>query len=499
MLSKLNAKNVCLIVCLFMIFTLSAQSGYVADYVLPDYLLAGTRSTQLCSDGSVLVFSDWVIHEELHSYSYGVLKYNSNGNLLWSNFDYSHPPYTKNLTFINKDNNDDCYFLVTMMSGESQIQLWKMDSNGNFTHINSSDNISYPNLYLSHAVRLPNGEILAVGKSTLSNFQYTSRACYYRLSASGEILNSVFFDETNSTSSERQLAYQIIAKNNDHYYVACELDSGLSTIIEIDINGNVLNRLTADNFESHGLETSAPTICQNEITGEFLVAYYKKYESVPLNITQEIAVIENDSLRVLFEVGPNILWNIQGMSCIDNYIFLYGKSKESSNGLLMKYSLQGELIWQYEQFGNNYTWFGGDYGTYSPDLVKFGSDGCIYWSWTDYQNIHTIKLLSNGQLSNDNQVINPSLSSISVYPNPGKSQFNIEMVSGIRNSKPQYIEIFNIKGQKVRQLSLSETKNNILNTQWDGKDYHQNECPSGIYFFKSNQNHNIIKKVTKIR
>jgi len=72
------------------------------------------------------------------------------------------------------------------------------------------------------------------------------------------------------------------------------------------------------------------------------------------------------------------------------------------------------------------------------------------------------------------------------YPNP----FNpTTMISfSIPNNSNVELSIFNIKGQKVKQLvsdQLSEGQHSVV---WDGRDENNNPVSSGIYFYKLNMN-----------
>ncbi|HHE38150.1 MAG TPA: hypothetical protein ENL20_06225, partial [Candidatus Cloacimonetes bacterium] len=44
--------------------------------------------------------------------------------------------------------------------------------------------------------------------------------------------------------------------------------------------------------------------------------------------------------------------------------------------------------------------------------------------------------------------------------------------------------IYNIKGQKVRELNTENCKLNIRKVTWDGKNKNNKPVSSGIYFYK---------------
>lgn len=476
------------------------QSGYITEFELYSNLSTGARSTQLRSDGSLVVFTDWTLFDVGNLYGFGIFVYNANGEFQWHELESIITSVPVNVTVVDIDQNDNIYFLTTIMSGLSTIHYWRLSSQGSITLINTIENIPYSVLYFSQAIRIANNEIIAIGRTTnISN--YYSSACFFRFSSTGDTLKTVVFPHDQVPLDSRNTAYQILPKSESLFYVSCELTQRLSSIIEIDSNGNILDRIDINNPNSHSLGTSAPSICFNEASSEFLISYNKSLsDPPPLNSQFEIARIVQDSVEVLFHIGPNILYDILKITYSNNSIYIYGILTSTMQGVLQKYSLDGEFIWQREQTGNNnadgLVWI---YCLYSPDLLKIGNDGCIYWSWADHLKLYAIKLLPNGQLVNDDSIIQPSDTSIHVYPNPGKNNFNIDIKSEKELTSTQHISIYNIKGQKVNQLELSKIDQKSYSAFWTGKDYNQKDCPSGIYFIKSSQNQNTIKKLTIIR
>ena len=85
------------------------------------------------------------------------------------------------------------------------------------------------------------------------------------------------------------------------------------------------------------------------------------------------------------------------------------------------------------------------------------------------------------------------------YPNPFQSEttisFNVTQTSLFVN-----LEIYNIKGQKVNQLRISNYELGINEVVWNGKDDTGKLLSSGIYLLKLKSDENIIsKKITLIR
>ena len=100
--------------------------------------------------------------------------------------------------------------------------------------------------------------------------------------------------------------------------------------------------------------------------------------------------------------------------------------------------------------------------------------------------------------SNNEQIICPTVQSVSVYPNPASqnSQLHFQM----RKATPISISIFNIKGQKVKTLINNELKEGEYHLSWDGKDNNGRTCSSGVYYYQiAAPNQNITKKMLLLK
>ncbi|HQQ68505.1 MAG TPA: T9SS type A sorting domain-containing protein, partial [Candidatus Cloacimonadota bacterium] len=105
----------------------------------------------------------------------------------------------------------------------------------------------------------------------------------------------------------------------------------------------------------------------------------------------------------------------------------------------------------------------------------------------------TIPALQNGQLS--------------AYPNPFTAFTNLKVIlpSNKDNILPivttASIDIYNIRGQKVKSISLDPRKASEQLTYWDGRDDAGRMCSSGIYFLNLSVNGKrcMGKKVTLFR
>ena len=90
---------------------------------------------------------------------------------------------------------------------------------------------------------------------------------------------------------------------------------------------------------------------------------------------------------------------------------------------------------------------------------------------------------------------------LNVFPNPFNPSTTISFNISLKDVEESKIEIYNIKGQKVKSYSNEQIANS-QNHQivWDGKDEKDKSVSSGTYFFKlSDGKKEVIKKAVLIK
>ncbi len=87
-------------------------------------------------------------------------------------------------------------------------------------------------------------------------------------------------------------------------------------------------------------------------------------------------------------------------------------------------------------------------------------------------------------LSNDNDpdnLIIPNFPSLNnPFPNP--FSFSTTISFELNKAGKAQLEVFNLKGEKVRTLVSGEKAGGIYLIPWDGKDLRNKNCPPGVYF-----------------
>jgi len=165
-------------------------------------------------------------------------------------------------------------------------------------------------------------------------------------------------------------------------------------------------------------------------------------------------------------------------------IYLSGSFSLVSSGLerVTNYNLQGQQNWEWSIItpfinGNQQT----DCITVLPDssiIHVFGNDNLGDFSLT------IIKLNPDGTATEDEYCPKPKLE-LCAYPNPMKGFINLKLTSGYGiKEKSVPIQIYNIKGQLVRQIKAEYKSTDILISHWDGCDASGRPCASGVYYIQ---------------
>ena len=171
---------------------------------------------------------------------------------------------------------------------------------------------------------------------------------------------------------------------------------------------------------------------------------------------------------------------------------------------------KGDLIEIYQYFGLGgylYFYLGDQNGTYdynafydeegfSPEVVgDFNNDGFDDIavgamgdiSWPDYGKAyvfagHSGLIEQNPNINVEEEIIPKVNITFNAYPNPFNPTTTISF--SIPEESKVGIEIYNIKGQKVKQLVDEQLSEGIHSVIWDGKNDSSKSVSSGVYFYK---------------
>jgi hypothetical protein len=459
-----------------------ANSGY--EYVQELQSVYASRAIYVSSDNSVVVLgnADNILEFQ---YMYAVItKLDPLGNILWRIWFDAFPYQYVSITGVDIDAEDKVTFITTLFGG-SCIQLWTVDSAGMVTSLSDPVEIPIGVITFNKALRTSNNEIVAVGKAA-QNYDVSS-ACFFRFSSAGDTLATAFWPVDQGSQYYDAEAHDLALMDNGNVLLTCSLYTGKATILEINPDGTIVNRTNLPGNDYFNVFS----ICKEADNPSYIVAY--RVIGYP-NMNIHIDRFEDGLFEPLFCISDSVLSDVHSIILGENCIYICGL--HSTEGSLIKLSLNGEVNWAWNYQGDNfcpYIWAG--FGSPSTALLGLDSDGCIYWAWGERGNQVVIKLLPNGQLPIEDDVAPPPVNQISAYPNPMKDQLSIKLTQddGAVCGDTR-IGIFNIKGQLVRSLQFSKGE-----TEWDGKDKQGKNCPKGIYLIRNQYGSSQTTKICKTR
>jgi hypothetical protein len=86
-------------------------------------------------------------------------------------------------------------------------------------------------------------------------------------------------------------------------------------------------------------------------------------------------------------------------------------------------------------------------------------------------------------LSAENDIV--TFSSFTNFPNPFNPTTTIQFSGNhLADKEPVTIEIFNVKGQRIKQFKMNNEKYKMNEVIWNGTDNEQNPVVSGVYFYR---------------
>ncbi|MDD4035079.1 MAG: T9SS type A sorting domain-containing protein [Candidatus Cloacimonetes bacterium] len=412
-----------------------------------------------------------------------ITKLDPQGNLQWRR--YIDPGIYQyiSITGVDIDNDDRVTFIITCFGG-SIIQVGSISSAGVINFLSIPFEIPLMGITFNKALRTLNGDIVAVGKAS-QNYDVSS-ACFFRFTATGDTLATAFWPVDQGSQYHEAEAYDLALMDNGNFLITCSLHTSLGSIIEVNGNGEIVNRINVpDNYLN---VYSCLALGRSYTDGSYLLA--SSFGFFP-NVMVKVFRLLGHELTLLFELDNNVIRSVSSLFTYQNGIYICGTA---FNGTLVNLSLSGELSWTWNHPGDNICPYIGDgFGSPSTALLGLDSLGCVYWAWGNSGQQVIIKLLPNGQVPVQDDVQTSPVNLLTAYPNPMTNLITIKATNDDPSLLNASIDIFNIKGQLVRTLKLSNREAN-----WDGKDDAGLSCPRGIYLIRSGERKNRVYKICKI-
>ncbi len=191
------------------------------------------------------------------------------------------------------------------------------------------------------------------------------------------------------------------------------------------------------------------------------------------------APMKNVTSTIEHQIRKNIAVNSATMPSNQHSITRYRTDPDGYN-VYLNGNLEGfteESSWQYEELINGETYIAGVsavYGTNESEIVE-------------------LEFTYEGTSADDNTVVQKPLL-MKNYPNPFNPETTIRFA--ISQADRVQIEIFNIKGEKVRTLVDNEFSAGEHAITWDGTNDNQQSVASGIYLYRmKTANHHDTRKM----
>jgi len=115
------------------------------------------------------------------------------------------------------------------------------------------------------------------------------------------------------------------------------------------------------------------------------------------------------------------------------------------------------------------------------DFNGDGKDEIVINNGEPY-NSANVYTLSGGQSVEENYKLRVTNYEINAYPNPFMHTTHISF--SLNNSNQIQLDIYNIRGQKVKNIINTKMKGGYHITQWDGRDNYNQEVTSGVYLYQ---------------
>lgn len=469
------------VIGLFCYMACHAQTGYLRSFTIHElefgYLRDFTPKTiYVCSDNGLVILGDAGFIEDPMPWFFVpiIIRLDSHGNLLWHRV---IDIFYENIIGVGIEQNDVVHFVMGKPSG---YRVGFIDTNGSFTISGHKSFVN--NHFLSQrfnkGIRLDNGEIIACGRIGLTSYGY--EAALFRLSTVGDSLAATYYPPDTQDYYSGTNGFNLEKRDDNSLYVACYLNFDNLSILHTDMDGSIINRYNIDSSnQSYGT-----TMFQNSDSLSVFTI-----DSSSGNHDTLLTSIDISGNSQTYNLGSEMYYLCSVVSSPEYFILL--GSDILGHIRITKFNQYLSEVWSvaYDTIRISFP--------FPPPLIEnieFDQQGCVYFvGTTGVTNIVAVKLLPNGQVPVQDYVQTSPVNLLTTYPNPMTNLIKIKATNDDPSLLNASISIFNIKGQLVRTLKLSNREAN-----WDGKDDAGHNCPSGVYLIRSGDRKNRVNKICKI-
>lgn len=466
-----------LLIVMFLGLLCYAQTGYISTFSINEIELGflsdfTPKTIYVCTDNSLIIIGDAGFIEDPMPWYYVplIIKLDPHGNFLWHRV---IDIFYDKIIGVEIDQNDVVHFVIGKPSG---YRVGLIDANGTVTlHGHKSFvNNQYMNQRFNKAIRLTNGEIVTCGIISQASFGY--HAALFRLSAVGDSLAATYYPSDIQGDDLATNGVNLALRDDNSLYVACYLNYDSLSILHTDMDGSIVNRY---NIVGSNQYFGTTMFLNSDSLSVFTI------DSSGGNHNTLLTSIDISGNTQAYSLGSEV-YDLCSVANASEYFILLGCN-----------NLRSIRITKFDQFLSDLWSVAFDTirltFTYPHPLIEniqLDQEGCIYFVGTSgVTSIVAVKLLPNGQVSNFDDVDIPAPHTIKAYPNPAHGFITIELNYSAENKgRTTNIDIYNIRGQKVRSLKIANTLDLHAEVIWNRRDNSGKISPAGIYLIRDSNN-----------
>jgi hypothetical protein len=474
---------------------LSGQNAYIHDIEIqvPTSLSEfgiGCTPKQIFSspDGGVIILFDCACTRYLSDEGTylvrtdcGAIKLDSEGNCEWQwwsdDFDFGYwsiegVDQQYQIIGINQDENGRVNFIIRKLQDFGITVCYEMgwiDPQGNYSLQNIPFLTGSPTL--NRAMRLADGSIFAIGWIPVFHPELDDtlkHAYFLHLSAEGDTLSYHDYPPDVTPLALPNAQTYDMELDSDGMPVSTLYFGGYTSgVVKTDWDGNLIWRRDTTNGATNQPITKIPDT--NELVFGNTIYLDDAGSSFILYRISETGI---DSLFSIPIPDPNYLTRYFSIVGRNQGIYIAGNINHYYERIA-SYNLSGLSDWV-SDFP-----YGWPYDQFTECLAVLPDSCIIHVAGTT-----VFKLTPEGTPNQDEVIPKPHLI-IDSYPNPMKSSLNIDLKFERNKSKTAIpLEIYNIKGQLVKTISLDRKSNDIYSSVWNGTDLHGKSCANGTYILR---------------
>jgi len=500
----MKQRNVLLLLLLFIFSSLFASDLFEIEYDLDPYIFPTTglwvyeltpRSLQITQDGGYAVLMELELTDGMLShYCVALMKTDSEGNFQWFKF-LSNDPELDDFEIVMQQFNFARGFTVSNDSGFAipitndmgyeyiGSYLLKLDSEGSFEWCTQLADEWGPFHYLQTIKQTSEDEYYAGGYKYYGYPSYLEIMEIAKFNAQGDTLWTKTYGINDSLSNYGYVKDIAIADDNNSvivgdYYI---VGTGRKAIaLKINEIGEVI---WIHNLEEPIILISGfDSIIKNNSNNQFKIIGSYRDQNNNLNVIIDAINSNGDSL-LLWTMNAQYDSDWVPLSLVSNFSdFTVFTGRIGEDVEISCFDNYNNIVWQRELLG--------DVGD-GAEVIQSTSDNYFVVIGKQDERLVITKMDTNGNSPAEENIIPQLANYLNVYPNP----FN--PTTTISFNMPYYlqteIDIYNIKGQKIKNLIKDKLNRGNYQIVWKGNDNYTHKLSTGIYFIQLKIDNEIIQ------